>query len=278
MRILTEIFAVGIRFFKSNNSQFFYIFLSTLQLFNDMIEIKNLYKSFGKNEVLRGVNLNIPEGESLAIIGRSGCGKSVLLKHIVGLLIPDNGEVKIEGQSINEMNQKQLYQIRNKFGFLFQGAALFDSMTVFENVCLPLVENNFGYSKEEIEKIASEKLQLVGLPNILHLKPAELSGGMKKRVGLARALVTNPKYVLYDEPTTGLDPIMSDSIDELIKELNNKINVTSIIVTHDMFSVKNCAEKIAMMHEGKIYFTGTPKQLLESEDVVIQNFIKRTGF
>ncbi len=243
-----------------------------------MIEIKNLHKNFGSNVVLRGVNLKIQKGESLAIIGRSGCGKSVLLKHIVGLLNPDDGEVIIEGQSLNEVDQKQLYQLRRKFGFLFQGAALFDSMTVFENVSLPLVENNYGYSKEEIEENVAEKLKLVGLPNIQNLKPAELSGGMKKRVGLARALVTNPNYVLYDEPTTGLDPIMSDSIDELIKDLSEKINVTTIIVTHDMFSVKNCAEKVAMMHEGKIYFTGSPEELINSSDMVIQNFIKRTGF
>lgn len=243
-----------------------------------MIEIKNLYKNFGSNSVLRGVNLKIQKGESIAVIGRSGCGKSVLLKHIVGLLNPDEGEVIIEGQSLNEVDQKQLYQLRRKFGFLFQGAALFDSMTVFENVSLPLVENNYGYSKEEIEKNVAEKLYLVGLPNIQNLKPAELSGGMKKRVGLARALITNPNYVLYDEPTTGLDPIMSDSIDELIKDLSEKINVTTIIVTHDMFSVKNCAEKVAMMHEGKIYFTGSPQDLIDSSDEVIQNFIKRTGF
>lgn len=243
-----------------------------------MIEIINLHKSFGSNDVLRGVNLNIREGESLAIIGKSGCGKSVMLKHIVGLLKPDEGEVKIEGQSLNSVDQKQLYQIRRKFGFLFQGAALFDSMTVFENVSLPLVENNFGYSKEEIDKIVAEKLELVELPGTQNLKPAELSGGMKKRVGLARALVTNPDYILYDEPTTGLDPVMSDSIDDLIKDLNEKINVTSIIVTHDMFSVKNCSDKVAMMHEGIIYFTGTPQELLDSSDTVIQNFIKRTGF
>jgi len=243
-----------------------------------MIEIINLYKYFGANEVLRGVNLTINKGESLAIIGRSGCGKSVLLKHMVGLLIPDEGIVKIEGLSLNEMNKQELYEMRRKFGFLFQGAALFDSMTVFENVSLPLTENDSGYSKNEIDQIVEEKLELIGLPGIENLKPSELSGGMKKRVGLARALVTNPQYILYDEPTTGLDPIMSDSIDELIKELNEKINVTSIIVTHDMFSVKNCSDKIAMMHEGKIYFTGTPQQLLESDDQVIKNFIKRTGF
>lgn len=226
---------------------------------------------------MRGVNFTIREGESLAIIGRSGCGKSVLLKHIVGLLLPDEGEVKIEGLSLNSADDKQIYQLRRKFGFLFQGAALFDSMTVFENISLPLVESNFGYSKTEIEKIVQEKLELVGLPKTEELKPAELSGGMKKRVGLARALVTNPQYILYDEPTTGLDPVMSDAIDDLIKDLNEKIKVTSIIVTHDMFSVKNTAEKIAMMHEGKIYFTGSQQQLLNSDDPVIQKFIQRTG-
>lgn len=243
-----------------------------------MIEIIDLHKSFGSNYVLRGVNLTINAGEALAIIGRSGCGKSVLLKHIVGLLLPDSGTVKVEGESISEIEKKDLYRIRRKFGFLFQGAALFDSMTVFENISLPLVENNLGYSKTELENAVSEKLELVGLPGTQNLKPAELSGGMKKRVGLARALITNPDYILYDEPTTGLDPVMSDAIDELIKELSVKLNVTSIIVTHDMFSVKNTAEKISMMHEGKIYFNGTPQQVLESEDPIIKKFIQRTGF
>jgi phospholipid/cholesterol/gamma-HCH transport system ATP-binding protein len=243
-----------------------------------MIEIVDLHKSFGGNHVLQGVNLTIREGESLAIIGRSGCGKSVLLKHIVSLLQPDSGCVKFDGKIIHEMNQKDLYEIRKRFGFLFQGAALFDSMTVEENVSLPLVEGNTKSSKEEIQKIVAEKLELVGLPNTQNLKPAELSGGMKKRVGLARALITNPDYILYDEPTTGLDPVMSDSIDDLIKDLGQKIKVTSVIVTHDMFSVKNVAEKIVMMYEGRIYFTGTPQQLLESKDPVVEKFIQRTGF
>lgn len=243
-----------------------------------MIEIVDVHKSFESNHVLRGVNLNINEGESLAVIGRSGCGKSVLLKHIVGLLHPDSGHIKFEGKIVNELERNELYEVRRRFGFLFQGAALFDSMTVEENVSLPLVENNLGYSKNEIQKIVTEKLELVDLPGTQALKPAELSGGMKKRVGLARALVTNPDYILYDEPTTGLDPVMSDAIDDLIKSLNEKLNVTSIIVTHDMFSVKNTADKIAMMHEGKIYFTGTPKEVLESKDPVIQKFIQRTGF
>lgn len=243
-----------------------------------MIEIAGIEKSFGEQRVLRGVNLTIKEGETLAIIGRSGCGKSVLLKHIVGLLMPDAGYVKVEGQIIGELNAKDLYAIRRKFGFLFQGAALFDSMTVEENVALPLVENSNGFSESEINDVVAEKLELVGLPGIQKKKPAELSGGMKKRVGLARALVTNPDYILYDEPTTGLDPIMADSIDELIKELADKLNATAIVVTHDMFSVKKAADRIAMVHEGQIYFTGTPKDIIVSKDDVIQNFIKRTGF
>ncbi len=243
-----------------------------------MIEIIDLHKSFGDNHVLRGVNLLIKEGEFLAIIGRSGCGKSVLLKHIVGLLKPDEGIVKFGGKVISELDKKELYEVRKRFGFLFQGAALFDSMSVEENISLPLIENSSELTKDKIDELVTQKLELVGLPGIQKLKPAELSGGMKKRVALARALITNPDYILYDEPTTGLDPIMSDSIDELIKQLNEKLKVTSIIVTHDMFSVKNTAEKIAMMHEGKIYFTGTPDEMINSNDPVIINFIKRTGF
>ena len=166
--------------------------------------------------------------------------------------------------------------LQTLFGFLFQGAALFDSMTIEENISLPLVENNYGLSDSELKNIVAEKLNLVGLPGIEMKKPAELSGGMKKRVGLGRALVTNPKYILYDEPTTGLDPIMSDSIDELINHLNNELNVTSIVVTHDMFSVKNVADKVAMMHDGKIYYTGSYDDFLSSNDSIIQNFVKRT--
>ena len=243
-----------------------------------MIEIKNLHKSFGNNDVLRGVDLVIEEGETNVIIGKSGSGKSVLLKHIVGLLFPDEGYVKVGGSIISQDNPKKLYEIRKKFGYLFQGAALFDSMTVGEHIALPIVENNLISSKKVIESKIEKILDLVGLPNTQNLKPAELSGGMKKRVGLARALITEPEYILYDEPTTGLDPIMSDSIDELIKHLAEQLNVTSIVVTHDMFSVKNVADEVAMMHEGKIYFEGTPEQLIGSNDEVIRDFINRTGF
>lgn len=241
-----------------------------------MIKIQNLHKSFGDKKVLNGINLEINAGETLVIIGRSGCGKSVLIKHIVGLLKPDAGTVTVEGLDVNELKNNELYELRKKFGFLFQGAALFDSMTVYENVALPLVESANGHSKKDIDNAVKEKLELVGLPGSENLKPAELSGGMKKRVGLARALITNPDYILYDEPTTGLDPIMSDSIDNLIKELSEKVNATAVVVTHDMYSVKNVADKVAMIHDGLIHFTGTPKQLLASEDPVITDFIKRT--
>ncbi len=241
-----------------------------------MIVIEDLHKSFGGNKVLRGLDLTINKGEALTIIGRSGCGKSVLLKHIIGLLKPDQGTVTVEGYNINKIKEKDLYELRKKFGFLFQGAALFDSMTVGENVSLPLIEGNTKFTQTEIDKAVAEKLELVALPGIEKLKPAELSGGMRKRVGLARALITNPEYILYDEPTTGLDPIMSESIDNLIKDLSEKLKVTSIIVTHDMISVNIVAERVAMAHEGKIYFTGTPQELLDSDDEIIQDFIART--
>ena len=242
-----------------------------------MIEIVDLHKSFGSNYVLRGINLTIEEGETNVIIGKSGSGKSVLLKHIVGLIFPDKGFVKVGGEIINNSDPKKLYEIRRKFGVLFQGAALFDSMTVGENIALPIIENENNFTQSELNKKISNMLDLVDLPNTENLKPAELSGGMKKRVGLARALISEPEYILYDEPTTGLDPIMSDSIDDLIKHLADQLNVTSIVVTHDMYSVKNVADEIAMVHDGKIYFEGTPQELIKSEDKIIKDFINRTN-
>ncbi|HEY5533840.1 MAG TPA: ABC transporter ATP-binding protein [Ignavibacteria bacterium] len=240
-----------------------------------MIEIKNIKKSFDDNKVLRGVNLTINKGETLVIIGQSGCGKSVLLKHIIGLMTPDEGEVLIEGANLAKMKMKELYKLRAKFGFLFQGAALFDSMNVEENVGLALKENT-RMKPSEIKKIVAEKLELVGLPGTEKMRPSDLSGGMKKRVSLARSLATDPEYILYDEPTTGLDPVMSDAIDDLIKELGDKLKVTSVVVTHDIFSVYDVADKVAMMHEGKIYFHGTPKELVETKDELIRSFLNRT--
>lgn len=241
-----------------------------------MIEISGVHKKFGSKQVLRGVDLEINEGETLAIIGRSGCGKSVLFKHIVGLLLPDEGTVKVEGKDIAKISQKELYELRKNFGFLFQGAALFDSMTVEENIALPIIESGQKVDREVLDEMIREKLAMVGLKDIQKQKPSELSGGMKKRVGLARALITNPGYILYDEPTTGLDPIMSESIDNLIKELAGKLSVTSIVVTHDMLSVEVVADRVAMVHEGRIHFTGTPQELMSSDDEIIRTFLSRT--
>jgi phospholipid/cholesterol/gamma-HCH transport system ATP-binding protein len=240
-----------------------------------MIEIKNLKKSFGTKKVLNGVNLDIIKGETLVIIGKSGCGKSVMLKHILGLMTPDEGDVIIEGNNLRGMKRKDLYAIRKKFGFLFQGAALFDSMNVEENVGLGLRENK-RYSDKRISEIVAEKLELVGLPGIQKQSPADLSGGMKKRVSLARAIADEPEYILYDEPTTGLDPVMSDNIDELIVDLANKLKVTSIVVTHDIFSVIEIAQRVVMMDGGVVYFSGTPKELFASDDTVIKEFLNRT--
>lgn len=199
-----------------------------------------------------------------------------MLKHIVGLLIPDDGEIIIEGKSLKGVKRKDLYAIRKKFGFLFQGAALFDSMNVEENVGLGLRENK-RYTDKKISEIVAEKLELVGLPGIQKQSPADLSGGMKKRVSLARAIADDPEYILYDEPTTGLDPVMSDNIDDLILDLAKKLKVTSVIVTHDIFSVIEIADRVVMMEGGVVYFSGTPKELFESNDMIITEFLKRTN-
>jgi phospholipid/cholesterol/gamma-HCH transport system ATP-binding protein len=242
-----------------------------------MIEIKNLKKSFGSKKVLKGVDLSIEQGKTTVIIGASGCGKSVLLKHIVGLLKPDEGNIIIDGDDITKMNEKEIYAIRKKFGFLFQSSALFDSMTVGENVGIALRENTLT-SKEQINKTVTEKLGLVNLPGTESLMPSELSGGMRKRVGLARALATNPQYILYDEPTTGLDPITSETIDQLMDSVarNKQLAVTSIIVTHDIFTVYEIGDQVAMMHQGVIHFQGTPEELKATADPIVREFLERT--
>lgn len=242
-----------------------------------MIEIKNLKKSFGDKPVLRGVNLVIEEGKTNVIIGASGCGKSVMLKHIVGLLRPDEGSILIDGEDITKMNEKEVYEIRKKFGFLFQSAALFDSMSVGDNIGIALRENTMT-PRAEINKIVSEKLGLVNLPGTENLMPSELSGGMRKRVGLARALATNPQYILYDEPTTGLDPITSETIDELMDTVaqSQAPKVTSIIVTHDIFTVYEIGDRVAMMYDGIVHFNGTPEELRKTEDPIVRQFLERT--
>ncbi|MDD3905965.1 MAG: ABC transporter ATP-binding protein [Candidatus Omnitrophica bacterium] len=237
-----------------------------------MIEIINLCKSFNGHKVLDNLNLNIDTGETTVIIGRSGCGKSVLLKHIIGLLKPDSGQVIIDGKDVTRMDEKELSALRLKFGMLFQGAALFDSLSVFENVGFNLIEHTSS-NKDEIAKAVKESLALVGLRGIEDKKPAELSGGMRKRVGLARAICMRPKILLYDEPTTGIDPIMGDAINELIVELHNKLKITGIAVTHDMTSAYKIADRIAMMYNGKIIINGTPDEIKAAKDPIVRQFI-----
>jgi len=237
-----------------------------------MIEVRDLMKSFGAQKILDGVSLRIETGESVVIIGRSGGGKSVLLKHLIGLLTPDSGEVLVDGENIEGMNERQLLQVRSKFGMLFQSAALFDSMTVAENVGFAFRRNR-GMSPSEIRKRVAEALEVVELPGIENKKPSELSGGMRKRVGLARAIVYQPQIVLYDEPTTGLDPIVSDSIDKLIMRVRDRFKVTSVVVTHDMRSARRVGQRILMLHNKKIYATGTPDEIFNSTDPIVRQFI-----
>jgi phospholipid/cholesterol/gamma-HCH transport system ATP-binding protein len=237
-----------------------------------MIEVRDLKKSFGSLPVLQGVTFSIAKGEAITIIGTSGGGKSVLLKHLVGLITPDSGEVSIDGQNIAGLDERELLPVRRKFGMLFQGAALFDSMTVEENIAFVLSRER-KTSPEEISKHVEEVLDLVGLSGIEKKKPAELSGGMRKRVGLARAVIYRPQIVLYDEPTTGLDPIASDTIDQLIIRVVQKLQVTSIAVTHDMRSARRIGQRILMLHQGRIYADQTPDDLFKSKDPVIYRFV-----
>jgi phospholipid/cholesterol/gamma-HCH transport system ATP-binding protein len=237
-----------------------------------MIEVRDLTKYFGTQKILDGVSLRIDTGESVVIIGRSGGGKSVLLKHLIGLLQPDSGSVLVDGENIEAMNERQLLQVRSKFGMLFQSAALFDSMTVAENVGFAFRRNK-GMSGSEIQKRVAEALEVVELSGTENKKPSELSGGMRKRVGLARAIVYRPQIVLYDEPTTGLDPIVSDSIDKLILRVRDRFKVTSVVVTHDMRSARRVGQRILMLHNKKIYATGTPDEIFHSEDPIVRRFI-----
>ena len=246
-----------------------------------LVRVKNLTRVFGRQRVLRDISLDIPPGQTLVLLGESGCGKTVLMKSIIGLIRPSKGQVLFDGNDINRLNQQQLSKIRLRFGFVFQNAALFDSMTIGQNVAFPL--RQFGrYNNDQIREMVLSRLSEVGLPdNVVHKKPAELSGGMQKRVGLARALVMNPEIIMYDEPTTGLDPIMSDVINELILRTRNRNPVTSIVVTHDMNTAKKVADRIVMLMpeprldpgESQIIFDGTVAELEQSRDRRVQQFI-----
>ncbi len=238
----------------------------------DFISLRGVHKSFGDLRVLQGVDLDISRGESLVVIGSSGTGKSVLIKHIIGLLHPDSGDVLVDGKSVPGLNRKELGKMRTRMGMLFQYAALFDSMSVAENVAFPLRQHT-SWKASEIRDRVTEVLGWVGLQGIEDKSPAELSGGMKKRVGLARAIALGPEIILYDEPTTGLDPILADQINDLILDLGERLHVTSVIITHDMVSAYKIADRIAMLYRGKIEQVGTPDEIRSSESAVIQQFI-----
>ncbi|HEY3156251.1 MAG TPA: ABC transporter ATP-binding protein [Candidatus Eisenbacteria bacterium] len=237
------------------------------------IEIEGVWKRLGAKEVLRGVDLTVAEGESVVIIGRSGTGKSVLLKHVVGLIDPDRGAVRVDGQDVPALNVKELLDLRKRMGMLFQGGALFDSLSIAENVGLPLREHT-RIAETQVDLVVHEKLHLVGLEGVETMRPSSLSGGMKKRAALARALALNPKIMLYDEPTTGLDPITADLINRLIRRLQERLGITSIAVTHDMRSAYHIADRIAMLHEGRIHAIGTPAEIQASADPAVRQFIE----
>ena len=237
-----------------------------------MIELKNVYRSFGDQPVLEDLNLTIKSGESMVIIGRSGCGKSVTLKLIIGLLRPDSGSVIVNGTDITKIRSRELNKIRMDYGMLFQGAALFDSLNVLENVGFQLFEYT-NMSVDYIRNRVADRLKMVGLEGIEDAKPAELSGGMKKRVGLARAICMFPKIILFDEPTTGVDPIMGDIINDLIRNLHTTLKTTSITVTHDMKSAYKIADRIAMLYDRHIIAIGTPDEIKNSDNPIVRQFI-----
>jgi phospholipid/cholesterol/gamma-HCH transport system ATP-binding protein len=239
---------------------------------SSMISVRGLVKRIGSQEILRRIDLDVSAGETLAIIGRSGGGKTVLIKHLIGLMQPDAGEIWIDGQEITGLSERKLAPIREKVGVLFQGSALFDSMTVEENIGFPLREAG-ERDPEVIRNQVDQMLDVMELEGQQEKMPVNLSGGMKKRVGLARAIVRRPSCILYDEPTSGLDPVVSDSINRLIRRLQQRFGVTSIVVTHDMKNAFHVADRIAYLHEGRIYFHGTPEELRESRDSLLQDFL-----
>jgi phospholipid/cholesterol/gamma-HCH transport system ATP-binding protein len=238
-----------------------------------MIELHDVYKAFGTKRVLQGFSLDVPEGETMVIIGYSGTGKSVTIKHIVGLLEPDRGEVRVDGLSVPRLPRRELYRLRARIGYVFQFAALFDSLNIGANVAMGLRKQN-ELSTSEIDARVNEALELVDLPNVTHRFPAELSGGMRKRVGIARAIALRPKYILYDEPTTGLDPVTSATIDQLMVRMREKLGVTSIVITHDMRSAYTVGTRIAMLYEGRVRQCGTVEEIRNTGDPVVRQFIE----
>lgn len=238
-----------------------------------IIEVKDLHKSFGGIKVLTGIQLDIPEGSTCVILGGSGSGKTVLMKHMIGLLKPDSGQVIVDGEDIVPLDERELERVRKKFGMVFQGAALFDSMTVYENVSFPLREHQ-KLPEAEVQEIVRQKLSIVGLKDVENRFPSDLSGGMRKRVGLARAIILDPKIVLYDEPTTGLDPITTDYVDEMILAAKKELGVTSVVISHDIASAFKVADKIAFLYQGVIVEQGPPQQLRHSQHPAVKLFLQ----
>jgi phospholipid/cholesterol/gamma-HCH transport system ATP-binding protein len=238
-----------------------------------MIQIRGLSKRLGKKQVLDGLDLEIPTGETWVIIGRSGTGKSVLLKHIVGLMKPDQGSIQIDGEDVATMDEAEINEVRKRFGMLFQGAALFDSLSVGDNVGLALREHRV-MPEDKIRERVAERLDWVGLSGSEKQRPSDLSGGMRKRVGLARAIAMDPQFILYDEPTTGLDPITADVIDQLIRAMQKRMRVTSVVVTHDLASAYKIGDRIAMLHDGKVVFQGTPDETKTTKNPLVRQFIE----
>ncbi len=237
-----------------------------------MIEIRNLHKSFGGTSVLRGIDLDVPTGESVVVLGRSGTGKSILLKQIIGLMKPDRGSIRVDGREIVGTHYDGLSRLRRRFGMLFQQAALFDSMSVAENIGLGLREHS-NRDEDEIATKVAETLALVNLPGVETMRPADLSGGMRKRVGLARAIAVDPEYMLYDEPTTGLDPVSAMQINELILELQEKLDITSIVVTHDLHSAFIVGNRLCLLHDGRIHVQGGPDEIRATDDPIMREFL-----
>ena len=237
-----------------------------------MIEVRNVFKSFGANQVLRGVSLDVHTGSTRVILGLSGSGKSVLVKHIIGLMRPDSGEILVDGEDITKLKHSDILKMRRKFGMVFQDAALFDSMTVFDNVAFPLVEHT-DLTEEEIEQRVHERLEMLNLMPARDRFPSQISGGMRKRVGLARAVILDPRYILYDEPTTGLDPIMTESVDEMIKDAAERLKVTSLVISHDIGSALNIADDIAVIHHGEIIEDCKPSEIRQSQHPFVQQFL-----
>ncbi len=239
-----------------------------------LIEVNALNKSFGKNHVLRGLDLGIRRGESLVILGGSGTGKSVLLRHLVGLIKPDTGTVEVDGVDVNQLSRKKLYQFRRRFGMSFQEGALFDSMSAFENVAFPIRRMERNLTQKEVKKRVEECLDMVGMPTVGHLMPSEMSGGMRRRVGFARSIALKPEILLFDEPTTGLDPIMTSVINDVIRGLSVQLHTTTITITHDLTSARTIADRVAMLYLGKVILVDESNAFFSSENEVVRQFVE----